>query len=85
MIINVNRKQVNRILIIILINLILISIGDRLIGWLFHAPAIGRGIFQRRSIRLRQHVPDQDRYIRPPDKLREKGDVRSIYIFTLRL
>jgi hypothetical protein len=59
--INVNRKQVHRILIIILINLILISIGDRLIGWLFHAPVIGRGIYQRRIIRLRQHAPNQDR------------------------
>jgi hypothetical protein len=72
--IKINRKQVHRFLIFILINLILISMGDRLIGWLFQAPLIGPGIYQKRFIRLRKFAPNQNDYIRPPDKYISKKD-----------
>jgi lysophospholipase L1-like esterase len=55
------------ILLIILINLIIIAVLDRLIGWIFKAPVEGRSVYHERSIRLRQFESNLDIMQYPSD------------------
>ena len=60
-------NKLRNFFLLLAINIVIIAIGDRIVGWLLHSPVPGPIVNKKQYIRLKQHPPNVD-HLKLPDE-----------------